>query len=128
MIQELTRAYQKVVNLFKTNLANSSSQGNADSGSMASMTQDILILLLPYLSLDDADTLFRLCLSEEVLSSKDNGVQKRSYKILAKLVESGKVHVDDGAALFKQLDVLLGGASQAAKKVIWRRLYRITRY
>ncbi|KAF8628897.1 hypothetical protein AX15_003680 [Amanita polypyramis BW_CC] len=114
--KELTRAYQKVVNLFKTNLANPSSQGSVKSGSMASMTQDILILLLPYLSSDDDNALFQLCLSEEVLLSKDNGVQKRGYKILAKLVESGKVHVNGVETLFKRLDELLEGVSQAAKK------------
>lgn len=47
---------------------------------------------------------------------KDNGVQKRGYKILAKLVESGKVSVD-AEAILRQLDELADGLAPAAKKV-----------
>lgn len=81
------------------------------------MTQDILILLLPYLSSDDVIVLFHLCLSKEVLSSEESGVQKRGYKILAKLVESDAVPVSDTPGLFKLLDGLLESGSPAAKKV-----------
>lgn len=80
------------------------------------MTQDILILLLPYLSATDAKALFELCLTAEVLTSKDNGAQKRGYKILARLLESGKVDVDVVTVL-KTLDGLLEGLNPAAKKV-----------
>lgn len=80
------------------------------------MTQDILILLLPYLSAIDAKALFELCLTAEVLTSKDNGAQKRGYKILARLLESGKVDVDVVTVL-KTLDGLLEGLNPAAKKV-----------
>ena len=80
------------------------------------MTQDILIILLPYLSSDDAHALFLLCLSKEV-SSEEIGVQKRGYKILAKLAESGAVPISDAPGLFKLLDELLESSSPAAKKV-----------
>ena len=79
------------------------------------MTQDILILLLPYLSSTDASALFEMCLSGDILGSKDNGVQKRGYKILAKLAESGKVDVNPEEVLGK-LDELAEGLSSAAKK------------
>lgn len=81
------------------------------------MTQDILILLLPYLSSDDAHALFLLCLSKEVLSSEEIGVQKRGYKILTKLTESGAVPISDAPGLFKLLDELLESSSPATKKV-----------
>jgi ribosomal RNA-processing protein 12 len=80
------------------------------------MTQDILILLLPYLSQADAQALFNLCLNSEVISGKDNGVQKRGYKILAKLLEEDRVEVDIIAVL-KTLDELSVGLTSAAKKV-----------
>lgn len=92
--------------------ANSSSE----AGNATAMTQDILILLLPYLSQADAKALFEFCLAPEVLGRRDNGVQKRGYKILAKLIESGKVDVDVVAVL-KKLDELLEGLTPAAKKV-----------
>jgi len=81
------------------------------------MTQDLLILLLPYVLSDDASTLFQLYLTADVLSCKDNGVQKRGYKILAKIVESGKVTMDAEAVL-RLLDSLGDGVVSAAKKVI----------
>ena len=80
------------------------------------MTQDILILLLPYLSTKDATELFQMCLSSDILGGKDNGVQKRGYKILAKLVHSGKVTVD-AEPILGQLDKLVEGLAPAAKKV-----------
>lgn len=89
---------------------------NNDAGSVTATTQDILILLLPYLSSTDATALFQLCLSAEVLGGKDNGVQKRGYKILAKLVESGKITVDAETVLHT-LDELADGLAPAAKKV-----------
>ncbi|KAG6845310.1 hypothetical protein H0H87_011160 [Tephrocybe sp. NHM501043] len=116
--EEITRAYIKVVELFKNNMtlaAKAPSHGGQDLGSVAATTQDILILLLPYLSSPDATALFSLCLGPQVLSGKDNGVQKRGYKILTKLVESGKV-VIDAEAVVRKLDELSDGLAPAAKK------------
>jgi ribosomal RNA-processing protein 12 len=81
------------------------------------MTLDILVLLLPYLSAQDASELFDAIFSEEVLANPDNAVQKRAYKILARLVEGGKLPID-AEQLFKRLDELSDGLSSAAKKVI----------
>lgn len=80
------------------------------------MSLDLILLTLPYLSSTDANSLFALCLSTEILESKDNAVQKRGYKILGKLIESGKIQIDAQAVL-QQLDKLLDGLSSAAKKV-----------
>jgi ribosomal RNA-processing protein 12 len=80
------------------------------------MTLDILVILLPYLSIQDASELFNAVLSEEVLVNPDNGVQKRGYKILARLVKGGKVSID-AELLIKRLDELSDRLSPAAKKV-----------
>ncbi|KAI0320923.1 ribosomal RNA-processing protein 12 [Amylostereum chailletii] len=115
--QAISQAYRKVFDLFKQNLARAApSRGPIEGGSMAAMTQDILVLLLPHLSGDDATMLFQLCLSKEVLSNADNGVQKRGYKILAKLKESNKANVDVQVVLQK-LDEASEGLASAAKKV-----------
>lgn len=55
-------------------------------------------------------------MSKDLIESKDNAVQKRAYKILAKLVEAGKVSVDAQSVL-QRLDSFLDGLSPAAKKV-----------
>ena len=80
------------------------------------MTLDLLILMLSYLPATEAQALFEACLSTEILEAKDNAVQKRGYKILAKLMEGGKVTVD-AQAVIQKLDALLEGLSPAAKKV-----------
>ncbi|KAI0630149.1 NUC173-domain-containing protein [Trametes polyzona] len=119
--KEVTQAYHKLVALFKQNLAKaqnaSTSSGNKGpaSDSMTVMTQDLLLLVLPYLSEKDATELLNLYLTTEVIENKDNGVQKRGYKTLARLVESGKVQID-AAAVFKTLEGLVDGLAAAAKK------------
>lgn len=80
------------------------------------MTQDLLILLLPYLSSDDTSALFQLCLTSDVLGCKDNGVQKRGYKILAKIVERRDTAIDAENVL-SRLDSLGDELLPAAKKV-----------
>lgn len=86
------------------------------------MTLDLLALLLPYLPSSEASALFESCLSKELLESKDNAVQKRAYKILAKLMEAGKVSIDAQSVL-QQLDGFLDGLSAAAKKVCFTLAY-----
>lgn len=87
-----------------------------DNGSVTSMTQDLLLLLLPFLSSTDAQTLFDLCISAEVLEDKNTGVQKRGYKVLGRLIENGTVTVDPEHVI-KQLDGVADGLTAAAKKV-----------
>ena len=88
-----------------------------DIGNMTTTSQDILILLLPSLSSADSQSLFSACLIPEVLTCKDNGVQKRGYKILGKLVESGRVTIEADPVI-NALIGLTKDLSPAAKKVI----------
>ncbi|KAI0674870.1 NUC173-domain-containing protein [Trametes maxima] len=118
--KEVTQAYHKLVTLFQQNItkahnASGPSNKNQPSDPMTVVTQDLLLLVLPHLSSEDATALFNLYLTSEVLESRDNGVQKRGYKTLARLVESGKVQID-AAVVFKQLEGLVDGLAAAAKK------------
>lgn len=115
----MTKAYHKLVTLFKQNLEKaqtSQSHGPNAAASVTAVMQDLLVLVLPHLSAADATALFNLCLTSDVLENKDNGVQKRGYKILAKLAESGKVTVDVESVL-KGLEGNVDGLAPAAKKV-----------
>jgi ribosomal RNA-processing protein 12 len=107
--QDIAKAYRKVVDLFRQSLQQS------DNGNTTAMTQDLLILLLPFLDAQDVAALFSTCLAQEVLCHKDNGVQKRGYKILAKLLEKGKAE-EDPLQIFQRLDELSLGLTPAAKK------------
>ena len=121
LAQEIARAYEKVSSLFRNNLTNtvpvtSQPQHDKDAGKVTTTTQDILILLLPYLSPSASAALFDLCLTNEILGGKDNGVQKRGYKILTKLVEGRKVVIDAEVTL-RKLDTFVSCLMPAAKKV-----------
>ena len=103
--------------LFGQNLKKSrNTRASIDTGNILPMTLDILVLLLPYLSIQDVSELFDAIFSEEVLINPDNAVQKRGYKILARLVDGGKLPLD-AEPLIKRLDELSDGLSPAAKKV-----------
>lgn len=117
IFKEIHNAYTNVVQLFKTNLA--AAQKGPTTGStdnMAATFQDILLLLLTGLGPINSVSLFDLCLSPEVLSGKDNGVQKRGYKILTKLVVNGQIPVD-AETILRKLDDLTEGLTPAARKV-----------
>ncbi|EJF65237.1 ribosomal RNA-processing protein 12 [Dichomitus squalens LYAD-421 SS1] len=116
--KEVTQAYHKLVTLFKQNLVKAQSAPaprGPTSDSVTVMSQDLLLLALPYLSPEDATALFAMFLTSDVLESRDNGVQKRGYKVLTRLVESGKVQVD-AAVVLKKLEGLVEDLAAAAKK------------
>ncbi|KAF9241576.1 armadillo-type protein [Melanogaster broomeanus] len=114
--QEISKAYHKVTELFRQNLQNlTTAPHSPQNASVTTMTQDLLILLLPFLEAPEVSSLFQICLTEKVLCCKDNGVQKRGYKVLAKLLSSGKVQIDT-LATFQKLDGFTTGLSPAAKK------------
>ncbi|KAG5221476.1 NUC173-domain-containing protein [Salix suchowensis] len=82
------------------------------------MTEDILVLLLPYLSSVDSAALFEFCLSPDVIGARDNGIQKRGYKILARLTDRGKFPVNAEDVL-QRLDAVSNKLTSAAKKPYW---------
>ena len=121
VLQHLSKAFAKVTQLFKQNLAvptgpSSKSRMNNSGDGVVTMTQDLLQILLPYLGDKDAQTLFELSSTGNVLESKDTGVQKRGYKILTKLVDSGKTQITP-EKLIQQLEGRVDGVTAAAKKV-----------
>ncbi|QRV82799.1 ribosomal RNA-processing protein 12 [Ceratobasidium sp. AG-Ba] len=57
----------------------------------AHTTLDLLILLVPHLSPSDGAQLFTITFADNVVASSDGTVQKKAYRILARLVERGIV-------------------------------------
>ena len=89
---------------------------NADKGGVVTMTQDLLQILLPFLGDKDSQALLELSIKEDVLENKDTGVQKRGYKILGKLIDSGKIEITS-EDFIQQLESRADGVFAAAKKV-----------
>jgi ribosomal RNA-processing protein 12 len=119
LLQDTTKAYRKVTELLEKNLREPTVTRNSDSsdgGSITTIMQDILLLLIPYLTSADSATLFQLSFTPHVLGNSDNGVQKRGYRMLARLIESGKVTVDAESTIQK-LNDLSDVLSPSAKKV-----------
>ena len=118
LVQEIAKAFERVSTLFKDNLTNASpvTQDDRQTGKIPTTAQDVLLLLLPYLSPSASAALFELCLTNDVLGGKDGGLQKRGYKILTKLIESKKV-VSDPEAILRQLEEIVPNLAPAAKKV-----------
>ncbi|KAI5890624.1 rRNA processing protein RRP12 [Schizophyllum commune H4-8] len=104
---DISTAFANVFQLIKANLKK--------DANVVMATQDIVVILLPYLPSSDAEPLFAFCLTGDVLGHSETGVQKRGYKILAKLVAGGKVAIDAEAVL-KQLDEQADLLAPAAKK------------
>lgn len=82
---------------------------------VASM-QDILILLIPYLSSSDAQTVLNLCLKPDMLGNKDNGIQKRAYKLMGKVLAADKLSAIDAESLLETMDANSDSVLAAAKK------------
>ncbi|CAL1707164.1 unnamed protein product [Somion occarium] len=114
--KEINKAYHKLVNLLNQNVVKAqATSATKESESVTGMTLDLLILMSPYFSSSDATNLFNLCLASDILESRDNAVQKRGYKVLSKVVESGKVNVD-AEDILQRLDKVTDGLTAAAKK------------
>lgn len=104
---DISTAFANVFQLIKANLAK--------NASVVMATQDIVVILLPYLPSRDAEPLFAFCLTGDDLGHSETGVQKRGYKILARLVAANKISIDAEAVL-KQLDEQADALAPAAKK------------
>jgi len=127
-LQEVAKMYRKVVALFKQNLNNQpKSQPKASGDNVQNVTlttQDLLVLLLPYLPLTECEELWELCASTAVIGNPDAGVQKRGYRILSKLVQGGKLNaVLNAEAVLQQLAEGADSVGAAAKRVCHHELH-----
>ncbi|KZV94990.1 hypothetical protein EXIGLDRAFT_611092 [Exidia glandulosa HHB12029] len=117
--QEITKAYKRVHDLLKKNLAANKTKpapGKPSDGvAILQATEDLLLLLLPHLSPADSNNLFEMCIAPEMLGHWDGGVQKRCYRLLARLVETGRANIDSEVVL-KQLLEQSQSAAAAAKR------------
>jgi ribosomal RNA-processing protein 12 len=114
-------------NLAKSQLGNRSTPQNlTDPANIVITALDLLILLLPHLAPSGASALFQFTLSSNALTYDDNGVQKRAYKVLGKLIECGKVTVNVEEVL-KTMDEVVENLSTPAMKVL-HTLHTLTQF
>jgi ribosomal RNA-processing protein 12 len=82
---------------------------------------DLLLLLLPNLPSNTEQSLFEKALASGLMGSPDAGVQKRSYRILARLARKGLLtgHTRESAveAVVKRLAETKESVAQGAQRV-----------
>ena len=120
--QEVAKMYQKVIALFKQNLNNQPKKPPKTDGdnvqNVTLTTQDLLVLLLPYLPFAECEELWGFCVSTAVISNADAGVQKRGYRVLSKLVQGEKLSaVLNAEVVLHQLAESADRVGPAARRV-----------
>ncbi|ELU36689.1 pre-rRNA processing protein Rrp12, putative [Rhizoctonia solani AG-1 IA] len=83
--KELSATFKKVSAMLSQNLK------GAAATPLAHTALDLLVLLVPHLSPTDATKLFTIVFADNVISNVDGTVQKKAYRILARLIERGIV-------------------------------------
>ena len=98
--QDINATYTKVVTHLGQALMipfDKGAGGRAGGPGAASPTShtmmDLLIILVPFLPKESAKALFAHAAGERLIGSDDPAVQKKSYRVLARLIEGGKVLV-----------------------------------
>lgn len=86
--------YRKVITIFQQEITKNSkipSPKGPDALNVLFMTQDLLVLILPYLPKAERQEAWNICSSGTVIGHPEGGVQKRGYRILMKSVEAGHI-------------------------------------
>ncbi|CAO1624819.1 unnamed protein product [Parajaminaea phylloscopi] len=104
---EVTSTFEKIRGMLDSSLQELVPQRDREVGPhavppVAHSMLDLLITIVPFLATGDAVVLFELASSDKLLKNDDAGVQKKTYRILARLMDGRK-----GEA------VLLSGAGTA---------------
>ncbi|KZO92603.1 NUC173-domain-containing protein [Calocera viscosa TUFC12733] len=105
--------YERVVNLLKDDMKKSAPIVPASGTSVSYTMLDLLILFVPHLPTKQANSLLWMIASPEFLANKDASIQKKAYRLLARLAQSQKV-LKDGTGTDKLLTVVSENSSAIA--------------
>ncbi|KZT59521.1 NUC173-domain-containing protein [Calocera cornea HHB12733] len=93
-IKIVASTYERVVGLLKDDMKKSAPIAAASGTSVSYTMLDLLILFVPHLPTKQANSLLWMVASPEFLGNKDASIQKKAYRLLARLAQSGKVLKD----------------------------------
>ena len=94
--QEITATYVKVQTHLKTALAKPTPSADPNIPPPTHTLLDLLIILIPYLPLDSASGLFAEMSTGSLIENSDAAIQKKTYRILTRLIETGKATALNG--------------------------------
>lgn len=107
--QDVIGVYQTVTTHLSTNLA--PTQGAAAGTSPTSHTMlDLLIIFVPYLPTTQSAALFTAIATPTMLEHHDATVQKKSYRLLKRLLEGGKLGATGQGQKLEEFVVKIGEA------------------
>ena len=112
---DLVATFNTVTSHLSANLDNMTPQ--SEGGSPVSHTMlDLLIVFTPFLPPAQSSTLFNASASKLMLEHSDATVQKKTYRLLHRLVEAGKAGSGDGlaslVAVIKETEASVGPGTQ----------------
>jgi ribosomal RNA-processing protein 12 len=86
---------------------------------------DLLIVFVPYLPAPQSTSLFNAIASPAMLEHPDATVQKKSYRLLKRLLEGGKLKVEGKQleAFVEKLNGVGGGVGPGAQRVSLVRVF-----
>ncbi|CAO1616491.1 unnamed protein product [Jaminaea pallidilutea] len=122
---EVKATYQKVSSLLDTSLKELVPQRDREVGPhavppTAHSMLDLMVSLVPFLPVDDGLKLFALAMSPELLENEDAGVQKKTYRILSRLMDGhkGEALLRSGKGTTNQVSELLTKIQAATVNVV----------
>lgn len=93
--QEIAATYEKVT----SHLASALSQPSSSTGGLPPVSHtmlDLLIILIPHLPASPAKALFNAASTGNLIENSDAAIQKKSYRILTRLIELDKASALQG--------------------------------
>ena len=83
---------------------------------------DLLIIFVPYLPASQSAALFKATATPTMLEHPDPTVQKKSYRLLKRLIEAGKIGQGNLGQLVEQLNNVVGSVGAGAQRVSYPQL------
>ncbi|EJT97410.1 NUC173-domain-containing protein [Dacryopinax primogenitus] len=104
-IKIIASTYERVINLLKDDMKKHAPVVPASGTSVSYTMLDLLTLFVPHLPLKHANNLLWMVATPEFLANKDASIQKKAYRLLARLAQSGKI-LHNGEGTDRLLTVL----------------------
>lgn len=116
-MKDVVETYNTVTSHLSTNLA-SSAQPAPGASPVSHTMLDLLILFVPHLPSGQSRALFTATASTTMLEHHDATVQKKSYRLLSRLLESGKVFLtgEEMESLIKTLNDVAAGVGPGTQR------------
>jgi ribosomal RNA-processing protein 12 len=122
---EVKETFTKIRGMLQTSLAELVPQRDREVGPhavppVAHSMLDLLITLVPFLGVEDGKSLLELCESNELLRNEDAGVQKKTYRVLSRLLDGhkGEALLRSGAGTTANVSSLLTNVRKATVDVV----------